>query len=272
MSLIESLKTNFKAAQAEESYKAPQNLFELRNLLRSVCAARRVHPNLPFYCNWYSQFLTKIHSDESTSMAKTRGKARRMWAEQSLIYQDLIAVLKALSAQILECTHEHLDEVSNTFSDLVDELQDAIEEMQAWTVSEETRCLGCGWNGSTQHCPHCKVQILKPVRSYATRVNSYVPLAPLEDQLFQAIVGVLEGDRDVTALRLPLQQLEASYSESQALAGLAQIQRVFQDSDAQHLEDGWSMIFEAGRASLDNSEVVAAAYDIIRDHVSLTND
>ena len=298
MSLIENLTTNYRAATVAISYKAPQNLTELCSLLRNVCLAGMVHPDLPFYCNWYSEFLTKIYNDENQSMIKTRGKARRMWAEQSLIYQDLIALLKDLSGQILECSNEHLREVSDTLSDLVDELREAVEEMQAWTVNEEARCLGCGWNGSTGHCPHCNLQVLKPVRRYATQVNSYVALAPLQGQVFQAIVGVLEGERDVTVLRLPLQQLEASCSEalqqmqachqleiaqtalvniSQALAGLAQINRIFQDGDAQHLEDGWSMIFEADRANLAaaqnvNSVAVAVAYDIIRDQVCLTNE
>lgn len=298
MSLIENLATNYRAATAAISYKAPQNLTELCSLLRNVCLTRLVHPDLPFYCNWYSEFLTKIYHEEDQSMVKTRGKARRMWVEQGLIYQDLIALLKDLSGQILECSNDHLREVTDTLSDLVDELREALEEMQAWTGSEETRCLACGWNGSTGHCPHCNVQVLKPVRRYATQINSYVALAPLQGQLFQAIVGVLEGERDVTALRLPLQHLEASYSEAlqqmqachqleiaqtallnipRALAGLAQINRVFQDGDAQHLEDGWSMIFEADRANLAaaqsvNSVAVAVAHDIIRDQVCLTNE
>ena len=158
----------------------------------------------------------------------------------------------------------------------------------------------CGWNGSTGHCPHCRVTVLKPVRSYATQVNSYVELAPLQTQVFNTLLQVLEGERDVSVLRVPLQRLHDNYLESlkeleavaglelahngmanleDALAGLAQMSRVFEDGDAQHLEDGWSMIFQADRANLaaveetfSGSAALVAAHNIIRDQVSLSNE
>jgi len=299
MSLIDNLKQNFEAVAAAAPYRAPQNLRELRTLLRNACVSRSIHPDLPYYCNWYSDYLANVHQEENRSMTKTRGKARRMWAEQSLVYLDLITLLKQLSAEIMDCSWPHLEEGIDSLYELVDELMDAVQEMQDWTTSEETRCLKCGWNGPTGHCPHCQIQVLKPVRTYATQVNSYVALAPNQAQLFTAIMSVLEGDRDLSILRRPLQKLTECYQDAMkdleavshleiaqsglrniqdALAGIAQMERVFEDLDAQHLEDGWSMVFQADRANLAAAEsissgaAVAAAYEIIRDQISLSNE
>ena len=139
-----------------------------------------------------------------------------------------------------------------------------------------------------------------PVRTFATHINHFVQLAPLQANLFRAITGVMEGERDIAVLRGPLEKLQERYLQSlkelepvghleiaqagtvnieNGLAGIAQIKRVFDDSDAQHLEDGWAMIFQADRDNLaaiesvtGNSVAVAAAYEIIRDYVSLSNE
>ncbi|MBS2039070.1 hypothetical protein JST97_29075 [bacterium] len=300
MSLIDSLKQNYQVVGATAPYPTPQNLRELRGLLRQACLNRSVHQDLPYYCNWYSEYLTKVHNDENRSMSKTRGKARRMWAEQSLVYQDLIQLLSELSTELPGRDWGRLEEATDSLFELVDELLEAVQEMQDWTVSEEPRCLKCGWNGATGHCPHCQVQVLKPVRTFATQVNSYVTLAPHQSVVFTNLLSVLEGERDVSVLKAPLQKLASVYQDSlrelesaqhleiartgqeniyDALAGVSQMLRVFEDSDAQHLEDGWSMIFQADRANLAAVEevnsgagAVAAAYEIIRDQISLSNE
>lgn len=299
MNLLETLKQNFEAVVAAAPYRAPQNLMELRSQLRDACQRRKIHPDLSHYCNWYSEYLTRVHDQENKSMLRTRGQARRMWAEQSLIYLDLIQLLKGLSAELKGGQWHNLDQATDTLYELVDEFTEALQDMQDWTVSEETRCLKCGWNGSTGHCPHCKVQVLKPIRDFATHVNHYVTLAPAQALLFETMAGVLEGTRDVSALRGPLQQLQQRYLDTltflqqhetdfaragiqnieQGLAGIAQMQRIFTDHDAQHLEDGWALIFLADRDNISLSEsvpsssvAVAAAYDIIRDQVSMTNE
>lgn len=299
MNLIETLKQNFEAVAAAAPYRAPQNLIELRGQLRDACQQRKIHPDLSYYCNWYSGHLSRVHDQENQSMIRTRGQARRLWAEQSLVYQDLISLLQDLSVKLDSKQWSQLEEATDLLFELVDELSDSIQEMEDWTVSEECRCLRCGWNGSTGHCPHCKVQVLKPIRDYATHVNHYAVLGPAQARVFETLTEVLEGNRDVSALRGPLQQLQQRYLDtadflqkhetdlarsglenlSQGLAGIAQMQRVFADGDAQHLEDGWAMIFEADRSNVALAEsipsstaAVAAAYDIIRDQVSMTNE
>jgi len=295
MSLIANLKNNFEAVLAAAPAKAPQNLGELVTLLETVCHTGLVRPDLPFYCNWYSEHVQRIHDQENQGMAKTRGKARRMWAEQSLIYQDLIVLLKDLAVKALECQANYLQEKTEELAELVDELDEALAEMEDWNLGQETRCLGCGWNGPTGHCPHCQLQVLKPVRRYSSEVNNYVALSPLQAQLFQGIKAVLEGQQDVRLLRLPLQQLQKGYQEAllevqaqphlefaqvalatipQALVGLEQIERVFTDHDAQHLEDGWATIFQANQAvvaTIESQVALADAYDVICDQVSMSN-
>jgi predicted Zn-ribbon and HTH transcriptional regulator len=300
MNLVDSLRQNFEAVVAAAPYRAPQNLLELRGQLRDACQRRNIPQDLAHYCNWYSQHLAKIHTQENQSMSRTRGQARRLWAEQSLIYLDLIRLLKDLSLELHGSLWTQLEQATDELFELVDEFTDALQEMQEWTVSEQTRCLKCGWNGTTGHCPHCKVQVLKPIRDYATHVNHYVTLAPAQGAIFKVMMAVLEGTRDVSALQYPLQQLQKRYSETldylqsndnleiartgmgnieQGLAGVMQMQRVFIDNDAQHLEDGWALIFQADRENIalvenltSSSVAVAAAYDIIRDSISMTNE
>lgn len=300
MNLIDGLKTNFVAAQAKGSYQAPQNLSELRAQLRDACQRKDIHPHLPHYCNWYSQYLTRVHDQENKSMVRTRGKARKMWAEQSLIYQDMIHLLADVAEMLPQRDWKGLRESTNSLYELVDEFTDALNEMEEWTRSEEPRCLKCGWNGSSGHCPHCKVQVLKPIRDYATHVNHFITLAPLQSRIVEVMRGVLEGTRDVSGLRGPLQALQQKFQESVAylqgkshsevaqaglenvergLAGIEQMMRVFQDFDAQHLEDGWALIYEGDSrnqelvASIPSAEqAVAAAYEIILDHVSFSNE
>ena len=299
MNLIESLKQNFDAVVAAAPYRAPQNLTELRSQLRDACLSRQLHPDLPHYCNWYSEYLSKVHDQEHQSMSRTRGQARRMWAEQSLIYQDLIKLLKDLSVDLNQASWPELEEATDTLFELVDEFSEALQDMQDWTTSEEPRCLKCGWNGSTGFCPHCQVHALKPIRTFATHVNHYVALAPAQARVFETLAQVLEGAKDVGALRGPLHLLQQRYLDAasqiekhatdmaqkglhnleQGLAGIAQMQRIYNDFDAQHLEDGWALIFQADRDNLALAETVptsavavAAAYDIIRDQVSMTNE
>lgn len=299
MSLIENLKLNFEAV-SQSAPRAPQNLRELRSLLRSACLSRSLHSDLSYYCGWYADYLGTIHREENQAMCRTRGKARRMWAEQSLIYTDLIGLLQDLEQDLSSMPWARVEESTDTLYELVDELQEAAQEMVDWSSDEEPRCLKCGWNGSSGHCPHCQVRVLKPVRSYATQINSYVELGPLQTQLFHTLLQVLEGERDLTVLRAPLQRLQDSYQQSlgeleavqqlelarhgltnlhDALAGITQMARAFEDGDAQHLEDGWSMIFQADRANLaaveqtfSGSAALAAAHHIIRDQISLSNE
>lgn len=300
MNLIDSLKTNFVAANAKATYQAPQNLNELRIQLRDACQRRELPRDLHNYCNWYSEYLAKVHDGENKTMLRTRGKARKMWAEQSLIYQDMIHLLKEMSQTVPRRNWSEIKEQTNTLYELVDEFSEALKEMEDWTRNEELRCLKCGWNGSSGHCPHCKVQVLKPIRNFSTYVNNYVTLAPLQSRIFDTLMAVLEGDRDVSALKAPLHALEQKYLETVefletrsqselAMAGLANIEqgilgielmrRVFQNSDAQHLEDGWAMIFQSDSSNQDlietvpsSAQAVAAAYEIIHDSVSLSNE
>ena len=299
MSLIENLRLSFEAI-TQSAPRAPQNLRELRTLLRSACLSRSLHSDLPYYCNWYADYLGTIHREENLVMSKTRGKARRMWAEQSLIYTDLVGVLRDLGQDLSSLPWARVEESTDYLYELVDELQEAAQEMADWATGDECRCMKCGWNGTTGHCPYCRVTVLKPVRNYATQINSYVELGPLQTQLFNTLLQVLDGERDVSVLRLPLQRLQDNYLESldeleavhqlplaqdgmvnlqDALAGIAQMSRVFEDADAQHLEDGWSMIFQADRANLaaveetfSGTAALSAAHNIIRDQISLSNE
>lgn len=300
MVLIESLLQNFASVQEEAEVGPPQNLRELRQLLQSACQRGSFHQDLSFYCGWYAQFLSELHAKENKTMGRMRGQARRMWAEQSLIYQDLINLLQDLQTALTASQATTIAEMVNELYALVDELSEAVQDMEDWLRSEDARCLNCGWSGSTGHCPHCHLQILKPVRQVSTHINQLVALAPAQAQLYTAIVAIMEGRQDVSTLLGPIQLLQQRYEETrQALAphqhpvaeaglrniergqaGLGQILRVFQDGDAQHLENGWAMIFEADQANLATAaeaapsaqQAVAVAHDIIRDQVSFTNE
>jgi len=296
MSLIENLKNNFESVTVGAAPKPPQNLMELRRQLRLACEQRNVHGDLANYCYWYVGYLRNLHDRENATMGRTRGKARRMWAEQSLIYQDIIRLLDGLSLNLSSMSWPEMEEEVDSFYELVDELTLALGDMQEWSNSEEARCLSCGWNGPTGHCPHCKVQTLKPIRTFATNINHYVEPGEAQLRVFRELMGVLEGKRDLSTLKLPLLHLQKRFKDTadylyersfmpvaqkgfeniaQALLGIDQMMRTFEDADAQHLEDGWALIYQSDRSNLElvdnapNSAVVAAAYDIIRDQVSL---
>lgn len=299
MHLIENLMSNFETAVAAgPTVQAPQNLSELRTQLRDACQSRSAYPDLAFYCDWYSGYLTRVHAQENSHMSKTRGQARRMWAEQSLIYQDMIHVLKELSQILPRRKWDAIIEATDSFYELLDEFNEALHQMEDWTRSEEPRCLKCGWNGSTGHCPHCHVHALLPVRNFATHINHYVELGPKQSRVFEVLMAVLEGTRDVGALKNPLQALEDHYRASAeklmalgdnamldkvlvqveaGLAGIEEMKRVYVRYDAQHLEDGWAMLFAAERgmeqATPSSTRAVAAAYEILtEDRITLTNE
>ena len=298
MVLIENLLQNFAPLQEETEIATPQNLGELRQLLKRACQRGTFHQDLAFYCGWYSQHLHGVHAQENKTMSRMRGQARRMWAEQSLIYQDLIQLLLDLKSALSAAQKASVAEMVDELFALVDELADSLADMEDWLRSEEARCLNCGWSGSTGHCPHCHLHTLKPVRQVSTHINHMVTLAPAQGQLHAGIVAVMEGRQDVHSLVGPIQLLQRAYEETRqqlaphrlavaqaglanierGLAGLTQILRVFQDGDAQHLEDGWAMIFEADQANLAAAEAalpsaqqaVAVAHDIVRDQVSFS--
>ncbi|MBS2038318.1 hypothetical protein JST97_25265 [bacterium] len=296
MSLLLSLKENF-APIAIGSEKAPQNLNELRSRLQDAAQVGRARPDLAYYCHWYAEFLDHLRHQEDLSMLQTRGKPRRMWAEQSLIYLDLTQCLRLHSSQMLGWSQALLQEKSQEFGCLLDELAEALEEMKDWNEGCEARCLNCGWSGQVSTCPHCRFHLLKPVRQYGTQQNSYVRLAPLQANLFQAITSVLEGQCDLLALEVPLELMQSRYQKAleeaeanlhlplaqqalqsipRALSGLREISRVFQDFDAQHLEDGWSILFQADQALQSNPASPrrdAGSYcEMIVDQVTLTNE
>lgn len=228
----------------------PGNLLEFYDLLQTGPA--------PALCRFWAERLRGQHEAQAAGLGFSRGQSRRLWAEQSLIYQDLIASLERLE------NHWSEDEVES-FSELLEEFRESVEAMEAWTRSEQPRCLACGWDGAATTCPHCRLRLLKPVRRQAPE-SAVVPLSERQSVVFESIVAILEGNQDLDSLFEPLQELHSDYDRAveqldpqaiedhpevlavamlleHAQHGLQEISQAFEDCDAQHLEDGWHQFF-----------------------------
>lgn len=248
---MEFLATLKRSLIRNDGGKAPPgNLMELYDLLLTGPASEQ--------CRLWAGRLRGQHDAQAASLGVTRGQSRRLWAEQSLIYQDLIASLEGLAANWVMAEVE-------VFAELLEEFRESVEAMDAWTRSEEPRCLACGWGGRADTCPHCRLHLLKPVRRLSPEFME-VPLAERQNLVFASIVGILEGSLDLETLLEPLSELHADYERvagqldyqhveeypevlavaqllDQAQQGLQEISLAFEDYDAQHLEDGWHQFF-----------------------------
>ena len=269
MEFIAHLKRSLNRASAQP--KEPENLLELGDQLRQSPS-----PELASSCRLWAQELRRLHQTQGQLLNPTRGQSRRLWAEQSLIYLDLIATLELAACQVDQQLWSDLAGTVRDFDAYTEELGDSLAAMAEWSRSEHPRCLACGWDGQASTCPHCQRQTLKPIRHPRT-VDASAPLANKQGQVFETILAILAGTVDLEILWQPLQELRQDYNESavevvaavedhpevgavarwmsQALEGLEEIERVFEDFDAQHIEDGWHRFFVSERslaASLEN--------------------
>jgi hypothetical protein len=287
--LLASLRQNFPG-KMEAVATPPQNLLELRQQLGEIAVKCTPSPQLAGYCRLWARELQRLHDEQNSVMSRTRGQARRLWAEQSLIYGDMIECLETAQHKLENQEWKELRAVARQFGLLTDEFGEALKDMDLWSTSEDLRCLGCGWGGD-EPCPHCGVQTLKPVRRYNAASQNYVHLGPLQSEVLAVIMGILEGKQDVSRLREPLRKLHDKYEATagalmafvlhkpelapmlqqveNGLRGVERIARVFSDRDAQSMEDGWYQLFESEQ-KLDAS--VTTSHDTALDRVSISNE
>jgi len=256
MELIASLSKSF-ARPRGTSGQAPENLLELLDRLQS----RRAVPEIPRYCKIWAAELRRLHQTHGLRLDNSRGRSRKIWTEQKLIYLDLISTLEEIGRR---WGHSGLDRLVNDFAELLGEFEESLEAMEAWNRCDHPRCMACSWDGPELFCPHCKLQTLRPVRKNRPAGTS-AELGPRQSEVFETIVSILHGDQDLNTLWEPLQDLQADFDDatsdlleavascpevspladlmSQALQGLEEIGQVFEDRDAQHLEDGWNRFY-----------------------------
>jgi len=258
MELIANLQRSF--ARPTGQPKAPANLLELATLLRQAQPGAEVAR----YCQLWARELQKIHESQRQSLSKTRGTSRKIWAEQSLIYQDLIATLGAAAEQIQKKAHRALSSTRQELDELLEEFADSLQAMDDWSKSQHPRCLACGWDGEASCCPHCQLHLLQPVRQ-ARPTATPLALASNHAQIFDTVVAVLQGTADLESLAPPLLELQSDFVQAvvdanasaeihpemvvvaeileNALGGLEVMGQAFEDLDAQHLEDGWHQFY-----------------------------
>ena len=283
MEFIANLKRSIRSLSGQT--KAPINLLELGDRLRDSAG-----PEVATYCRLWAGELRRVHATEGQRLNSTRGQSRRLWAEQSLIYQDLFVCLEQAAALLEEQPGQLSPQILDEFDSLIAEFGESLAALAAWARSEHPRCLACGWDGSAPTCPHCRLQTLKPIRQ-AQPVYASVPLAEAQEQVFESIVAILEGACDLESLWHPLQNLHQQYDQAaaqvaaalevhpeveavaaymdEALDGLAEISQVFEDFDAQHLEDGWHRFFTS---ELSLSDALQQTDEEAEDQVKLSRE
>ena len=258
MELIASLQMSF--ARPGAAPQAPRNLLQLASLL----GQHQAGPEVAHYSLLWAEELTRIRDSDHQALARKRGTLRRLWAQQSLVYQDLIATLEQAADRILDRQFGELKHTSSQFNSLLEEFAESLQEMDDWSRSDHPRCLSCSWDGDAESCPHCRLQLLAPVRE--TRAQAApLSLAPHHQSVFDTVSAILQGASDLSSLQLPLQGLHSdfhqavvdarassqSYPEMEvvadilevALDGLTEMSLVFEDCDSQHLEDGWNAFY-----------------------------
>ena len=258
MELIANLQLSF--ARPSDQAKAPRNLLELAALLRRA----RPGAEVAGFARLWAQELTRIQQADDAVLSQKRGSLRRLWAEQSLIYQDLVAALELAAEQICHGDVDSLEQTRVALDELLEEFADTLQEMGEWARSEQPRCFSCSWDGAALLCPHCGLQVLRPVRQPRAAVAP-LALAAHHVGLFRTVEAVLQGGQDLHSLVQPLDELHDDfcqaavdaaacaqiYPEMEPVAeilevareGLSEMRLVFEDFDAQHLEDGWHQFF-----------------------------
>lgn len=283
MEFIANLKRSIRRVSGPA--KAPDNLLELGDRMRESAG-----PEVANYCRLWAGELRRLRTTEGQRLNSTRGSSRRLWAEQSLIYQDLFLCLEQAASQLDGQSGPLQGEILDEFDSLIAEFGESLAALAAWSRSQHPRCLACGWDGSAPGCPHCRLQTLKPIRQ-AQPVYASVTLAEAQEQVFGSIVAILEGACDLESLWHPLQHLHQQYDQAaaqvaaalevhpeveavveymdQALEGLAEISQVFEDFDAQHLEDGWHRFFTS---EISLTDALQQADDEAEDRVNLSRE
>lgn len=258
MELIANLQRSF--ARPTGQPKAPANLLELATLLRQAQPGAEVAR----YSQLWARELQKIHDKQREILNPMRGTSRKIWAEQSLIYQDMIAALGLAGEQIRKKAYRALAETRQELDGLLEEFADSLQAMEDWSKSQHPRCLACGWDGQAPSCPHCQIHLLQPVRQPRPTATP-LALASNHAEIFDTVVAVLQGATDLENLAPPLIELQNDFEQAvidakasaeihpemvviagileEALGGLEVMGLAFDDLDAQHLEDGWHQFF-----------------------------
>lgn len=273
-------------AQLQLSYRKPSTRLPApRNLLELSARLAEPTAEVARYCRLWAQELCRLRSQNEAVYASIRGTSRRLWAEQSLVYLDLIGCLEGAADQISQ--GEGLGQIQHDFQELLEEFADCLQAMEDWNRSPQPRCLGCGWDGENTHCPHCGLQLLLPVRETRPPAAPLV-LAPNHNEVMEVVAGVLRGELDLDALFEPLEELSEDFSVAVrdarqaaqlhpemevvaeildvALGGLEEMGEVFTDADAQHLENGWYQFY------LSQIELLDALAESEEDQVTFSRD
>lgn len=278
MELIANLRLSFAPPGRPQ---APANLLEMAALLGQVHPG----PEVAEYSLLWASELERIHRADHERLAKKRGRLRRLWAEQRLIYLDLVATLQEAAANIQN--RRPLQDSHRQFQELLEEFAQSLQEMETWSTSAQPRCLACGWDGNDRFCPHCDLRLLTPVRQSRPSAAP-LQLAPHHQAIFDTVVAVLDGHQDLDSLQEPLEELQSDFytavcdAEASAevhpemeavteilelaLEGLTEMTLVFEDQDCQHLEDGWNAFYLSQLTLLDTLSPPAT------DQVSFTRD
>lgn len=241
MELLATLQLSFGRPRPA---RIPRNLLELAELLSQPDPG----PEAPGFCRLWAEELRRLRDHDQETLGKKRGRLRRLWAEQCLIYDDLIAALLDPQPQAAH------------FHELLDEFADCLKDMEEWSRSEDPRCLACGWDGEDKICPHCRLRLLSPVRQPRGGASP-IQLAPHHQEVLEVVTSVLRGESDLDRLQVPLNDLHDDFRRAVADArahpelevvaeilevardGLSQMTQVFEDGNCQHLEDGWSAFY-----------------------------
>lgn len=266
MQFLNSLKGAWAGAEVK---RKPQNLLELAQMLADAAQQRKADSDLKLYCkNWGKQVLS-VFVQNDREMAGMRGLLGQLWLDQAEIYREVMVHIQEAQSILDAVNWNALGSLASDLRETIEDLMDSIASMQEWRVSDQRRCLGCGWSpvGSDYECPDCRVTALSPVRQSRAQETIYSELTGPMIELFEATMDVLSGNKDIDVILRPLDMLSDHYraclretiriGDSEEIAakllphlqqlvkGLDEMERAYENYQAQSLEDGWYDVFMA---------------------------
>jgi hypothetical protein len=266
MQFLNSLKGAWAGAEAK---RKPQNLLELAQMLTEAAQQRKADGDLKLYCkNWGKQVLS-VFLQNDREMSGMRGLLGELWNDQADIYREVMVCIEEAQSILDSRNWNALESVASDLREAIEDLMNSIANMQEWRISDQRRCLGCGWSpsGSDYECPDCRVTALSPVKQSRAQESVYAELTGPMLELFESIMAVLSGKKDIEIILRPLDQLGDHYRAclretrrvcsteeiaakllphlERLVSGLDEIERAYEHYQAQSLEDGWFDVFMA---------------------------
>ncbi len=213
------------------------------------------------------KFSEGVLASNLNELGKVRGILEALLSDQSDIYGDILVVLRAALTSVQNCNWPVLQQQSQQFAVLLDELKVNLDDLNAWKQSNFHRCLQCGYGAPDQalgRCPECQVSLLRPPKATPVTTSTRV-LEGAEAALHANTQDVLAGRKDVSVLRPFVEELLDFYSTclveigtpdpefeedieleealQSSVESLYLMADAFNDFDAQNLVDGWQLFF-----------------------------